>query len=136
VVGHSARDPAERMAEIERARTEERARLAAEAAADVRPPVYFLQAAIFGDADAAAALLTDLIDSGHDGTLIAQESGDGVVYELQLGPYASLAEAESAAGVVRRSHGLSPSVIVLKPEDESGAQPEAGPETQPEAETE
>jgi hypothetical protein len=87
--------------------------------------MYFLQAAIFGDADAAAALLTDLIDSGHDGTLIAQEAGDSVLYELQLGPYASLQEAEAAAGVVRRSHGLSPSVIVLKSDTGGGAEPEA-----------
>jgi general secretion pathway protein D len=136
VVGHSARYPVERMAEIERARSEERARLEAAAAAEARAPVYFLQAAIFGDADAAAALLTDLIDSGHDGALIAQESGDGVLYELQLGPYASLAEAESAAGVVRRSHGLAPSVIVLKPEDEGSGPPEAGSGAQPEVEPE
>ena len=125
VVGHSARYPVERMAEIERARSEEQARLEAETAAAARAPTYFLQAAIFGDADAAAALLTDLIDSGHDGTLIAQEAGDSVLYELQLGPYASLQEAEAAAGVVRRSHGLSPSVIVLKPDTGGGAEPEA-----------
>ncbi len=68
-------------------------------------------------------MLTDLIDSGHDGTLIAQESGDSVLYELQLGPYPSLAEAELSAAVVRRSHGLSPSVIVLHPGDD-GAEAE------------
>jgi hypothetical protein len=130
VVGHSARYPVERMAEIERMRSDEKARLEAEAAAEARSPMYFLQAAIFGDADAAAALLTDLIDSGHDGTLIAQEAGDGVLYELQLGPYASLQEAELAAGVVRRSHGLSPSVVVLKPEN--GDAPEAQPEVEAE----
>jgi general secretion pathway protein D len=130
VVGHSARYPVERMAEIERMRGEEQARIEAEKAAEARPPQYFLQAAIFGDADAAAALLTDLIDSGHDGTLIAQESGDSVLYELQLGPYANLQEAELAAGVVRRSHGLSPSVIVLKPENGDGAGPEADPQAE------
>ena len=47
----------------------------------------------------------------------------GHLYELQLGPYPSLAEAEMSAAVVRRSHGLSPTVIVLHPADD-GAETE------------
>jgi alkanesulfonate monooxygenase SsuD/methylene tetrahydromethanopterin reductase-like flavin-dependent oxidoreductase (luciferase family) len=116
VAGLTARYPVERMREIEQQKSEELLRQEEERAAALNAPQFFLQAAIFGDADAAAAMLTDLIDSGHDGTLNAQESGDAVLYELQLGPYSTLREAELAAGVVRRSHGLTPSVLVLKPD--------------------
>jgi general secretion pathway protein D len=117
IAGHTARYPVERMREIEQEKDEERARLDAERSAAVRAPVYYLQAAIFGDADAATAMLRDLIDSGHDGALVSQESGGTVLYELQLGPYPSLAEAETSGTVVRRSHGLSPSVLVVYPEE-------------------
>ena len=119
VASHTVRYPVERMREIEQQKSEELERLAAERAAAERAPLFYLQAAIFGDADAAAAMLTDLVDSGHDGTLVAQESGDAVLYELQLGPYPSLAQAELAASVVRRSHGLEPTVIVVQPQSES-----------------
>jgi hypothetical protein len=105
------------MAEIEQKRSSEIARLEAERAASEREPQFFLQAAIFGDADAAQAMLTDLVDSGHDGTLISQESEGAVLYELQLGPYPTLKEAQTIASVVQRSHGLTPTVIVVEPED-------------------
>ena len=115
ITEHTVRYPVDRMRQIEQERAEELARLERERAATSREPQFFLQAAIFGDADAAAALLTDLIDSGHDGTLLAQETAGSVLYELHLGPYASLDEAQGAASVVRRSHGLVPTVIVLEP---------------------
>ncbi|MGH0032059.1 MAG: type II secretion system secretin GspD [Myxococcota bacterium] len=117
MVGHMARYPSERMREIEAERRAEFERLERERAAASEEPRFFLQAAIFGNADAATALLTDLIDSGHDGTLIAEESGGSVLYELHLGPYESLREANNASSVVQRSHGLSPSVIVVEPEE-------------------
>jgi hypothetical protein len=83
--------------------------------AALRAPEYYLQTAIFGDAEAAAALLTDLIDSGHDGTLVSEEKSGAVLYEIHLGPYADLEEARRMSDVVRRSHGLSPAVIVVEP---------------------
>jgi len=119
MAGQSIRYPRERMGEIQRLREEERARLEAERAAAVRAPAYYLQAAILADADAAASLLTDLIDSGHDGTLVSRESSDGaVVYEIHLGPYASAEQATCMAEAVARSHGLSPAVILSQPEEE------------------
>jgi general secretion pathway protein D len=114
IAGHSARYPVSRLGEIERRREAERAAEAAALAAANRPPDYFLQAAIFADPDAATRLLTDLLDSGHDGTLVSGESGDGVRYEIHVGPYADLEEAQRMSDVVRRSHGLSPSVIVIE----------------------
>jgi general secretion pathway protein D len=115
IAGHAARYPLERMREIERQRLEERAEEEARRQAALRAPQYYLQAAIFGDAEAAAALLTDLIDAGHDGTLISEEKPGGVLYEIHLGPYESFDEARRMGGVVRRSHGLSPAVIVVEP---------------------
>ena len=37
-----------------------------------------------------------------------------MVYEIRLGPYESLEDAKRAEGVVRRSHGLAPQVLVLE----------------------
>jgi hypothetical protein len=131
LAGHAARYPVERMREIEQAQRDELAREEASRAAAEREPAYYLDVAVFGDPDAAAALLTDLIDSGHDGRLVSQESGETVLYELQLGPYSTLAEAQSIAAVVRRSHGLSPTVVVSEPapvETSDGDAPEPGVE--------
>jgi hypothetical protein len=115
--GHTARYPLERMREIEQARLEALAKEEAERQAAESAPVYYLQAAIFEDPEAAAEMLTDLVDSGHDGTLVAAESGGAVLYEIHLGPYASYEQAEQMAEVVHRSHGLTPAVIVLTPEE-------------------
>ena len=125
LAGHTARYPLERMREIEETELAEMARIEAERAAAERAPSYYLQAAVFGDADAAAAMLTDLIDSGHDGQLVSEESGDEILYELHLGPYPTLQEAQTMAAVVRRSHGLDPAVLIVEPDapEENGDQP-------------
>jgi len=122
VAGLTAQYPLERMREIESQQAEERAKAEAERAAVARAPQYYLLAASFSDADAAANLLTELIDSGHDGTLVAAEGKTGVVYEIHLGPYASLDEAQTAGGVIRRSHGLSPQVLVVPPPEPEGSE--------------
>ncbi len=114
VAAHRARYPNERMSEI-RAITE--AQRAAEAGARAAADRYVLQAAILGDPDAAASLLTDLIDSGHDGTLVSARVGDSVIYEIHLGPYETLDHANAVGEAVQRSHGLAPSILVLEGEE-------------------
>ncbi len=111
IAGHSARYPRERINEIETIRAEERAK--ALEAGRVIGPRYLLQAAILADPDKAASLLTDLIDSGHDGTLISSPLGNSVVYEIHLGPFATLEQANTVGEAVRRSHGLTPAILVL-----------------------
>jgi general secretion pathway protein D len=118
IAGHSSRYPQERMSEIERQRAEESARAEEARLAAERAPVYYLQAAILGDPDAAAALLTDLIDSGHDGTLVASEARGEVIYEIHLGPYDTVEQANGIDAAVQRSHGLTSSILVSAPPEE------------------
>ena len=75
------------------------------------------QAASLSDPEKAAALLTDLIDSGHDGTLVSAPFGDSVVYEIHLGPFATLQHANSVGEAVKRSHGLTPAILVRNGEE-------------------
>jgi general secretion pathway protein D len=113
---HAERYPVERMREIEA--EEERARQEAEAAA-VRAadaPHYGILAATFRDEGAAAATLQQLFDAGYDGTLVSGNTSGAVLFEVRLGPYPTLEEADRTASVVAESFGLSPTVTVFKEE--------------------
>ena len=46
----------------------------------------------------------------------AAPSADGVIYELHLGPYEELDDAERVSDVLRRAFGLDPAVVVERPE--------------------
>ena len=85
-------------------------------------------AAVYRDESAAAELLTELVDAGHDGTVIATETGGAVLYEIRLGPYAELRQAREVAEAIGGSFQLSPTVI-LEPAEE--AEGEAGGGAQP-----
>lgn len=115
VAGHTARYPKKRIGEIDAARREADAAEAAQLKAQEYPPSYHLKVAVFGDPGAAATLLTDLIDSGHDGTLESTEAAGSLVYEIVLGPYHSLEDATAISQVVQRSHGLTPVILVEAP---------------------
>jgi general secretion pathway protein D len=106
-----ARYPLQRMREIEQQQLAERERAAA--AAGRAGPRYFVQAPVVGDEGEAAQALTELVDAGFDGTLVSSQTSSGLVlYEIHLGPYETLAEAQRAGAVVQAAHGLSSSVIV------------------------
>jgi type II secretory pathway component GspD/PulD (secretin) len=117
VLQHEARYPLERMREIEQQQREERERAAAEARAGERAPEYFVQAAIYGDESAAMQTLTELVDAGYDGNLISGQTDEVVLFEIRLGPYQTLEEAQRAGEIVRRSHGLAPAVMIGAPEE-------------------
>jgi hypothetical protein len=71
-------------------------------------------AATFADEGAAAAALQQLIAAGHDGVLVAEERDGTLLYEVQLGPFASRSEAERAADGVRDAFQFAPSVFVAE----------------------
>lgn len=109
------RYPLERMREIERdqARSREAAR-AAEAERS-RGARYVVLAGSYADPNAARGTLLELVDAGFDGTLVSSGPAGQVRYELRLGPYTEVEQAERAAGTVQRAYGL-PSRIVLERE--------------------
>ncbi len=114
LLNHEARYPLERMREIEEQRQLER--LEKEAAARRAGAGYLVQAAALGDEQAAMQTLTRLVDAGYDGTLVSAQVGAAVVFEVRVGPYQSLEDAQRAGEAIRRSEGLTPAVIVLPPE--------------------
>ena len=116
ILAHGARYPLERMREIEGEQSAERERLESEAAAGQRTPRYYVQATVTGDEAAAIRTLTELVDAGYDGSLISGDVGGSVLYEVRLGPYPSIDEAQQVGGIIRRSHGLAPSVMVAPEE--------------------
>jgi len=123
IAGHAGRYPVSRLSEIDRLSAEQREQEKNARAAAAHEPVYYLQVAVLSDADAAAALLTELIDEGHEGTLVSTQSAGSVFYEVQLGPFASIADAEEMGRAVKRVHPVSPSVVVVAPpEDEPSPQ--------------
>jgi hypothetical protein len=108
---NEARYPLERMREIERQKSEalERARAEAGKAGDR----FYVQAPALGDEGSAMQLLTELVDAGFDGTLVSNQTASGaVLYDIRLGPYDTLDEAQRVAGVVQTAHGLTSSVLV------------------------
>ena len=113
---HERRYPLERMREIEAGRHERDAHAAEEADRAERGPRYGVLAAVFRDERAATETLTQLLDAGYEGTLVSGESQGTVLFEVRLGPFASLEEAEQAASVARQAFGLAPTVLVERGE--------------------
>jgi hypothetical protein len=69
-------------------------------------------AATFGDEGAAIAMLQQLIDAGHDGTLTSEERSGTLLYEIRLGPYDSAGAAEQEAAEIAEKFGLAPKVTL------------------------
>jgi general secretion pathway protein D len=113
---HEFRYPLERMREIEADRRERSARAAEEASRGEAGPRYAVLAAVFRDERAATDTLTKLLDAGYEGTLVSGESEGTLLFEVRLGPFASLEEAEQAASVARQAFGLDPTVLVERAE--------------------
>jgi hypothetical protein len=68
---------------------------------------------VLGDENAAMQLLTELVDAGFDGTLVSNQTSSGIVlYDIRLGPFDTLEQAQRAGMVVQSAHGLNSSVLV------------------------
>jgi hypothetical protein len=116
VLDHEARYPGERLGEIETAEAAARAEAEAARLAALHAPEYAVQALLGGDVDKAINTLQALIDEGYDGTLVSNDVGGSVYFELQIGPYPTIDAAERASKSVQDVHGLEPSVVVVSEE--------------------
>jgi len=107
------RAPLDRMLELER-RHEERKKEESDktGAAPIPQPRYGVLAGTFGDPDAAAATLQELIDAGYDGTLVSGDSGGTILYQVQLGPFEDQTAAAHAAQALREGFDLRATVTV------------------------
>ncbi len=110
------RYPLERMRDIEREQAQSLEAARAETLRRGAAARYIVQAGSYADAGAARATLTELVDAGFDGTLISTGEAGRVRYELRVGPYADISEAERAAATLQRSYEL-PSQIVIEREE-------------------
>jgi general secretion pathway protein D len=109
------RYPLERMREIERGQIRAREAARAAEAERGRGARYVVLAGSYADPNAARGTLLELVDAGFDGTLVSSGPAGQVRYELRLGPYTEVDQAERAAGTLQRAYGL-PSRIVLERE--------------------
>lgn len=119
LVEHSARYPIERMRELEERRAEKRAEHVREVEeeADSHVQRYAVQIATFLDEAEAMKTLTTLLDAGYDGTLVSNESGGRIVFNVLLGPFDELWEAERSAATLDAAYGYSSFVTVLFEDD-------------------
>ena len=106
------RYPLERMKEIEGdlLRQEEEAAAVQEALENA--PSYSVVAGTYDDDQLAAERLTELLDAGFDGRLLAEQSGDAVRFEIRLGPFDTREKALRAEQVLRDAFGMTPLVVV------------------------
>jgi general secretion pathway protein D len=111
------RYPLQRMLEIERQQAAAKAAAAAGAASAGPATHYGVLAAVFRDPDQAQALLTQLVDAGYDGALYAGETHGTVLFEIRLGPWEKLEDAQRAADSIRSAYQLSPEVVIQPAEE-------------------
>jgi general secretion pathway protein D len=117
ILDHQSRYPDERMAEIELAEAVARDEAEAARLAALHAPEFAVQAVAGKDVDEAIDSLQQLIDQGYDGTLVSNEVGGSVYFDLQIGPFSTIEEAERASDMVRDVHGLDPFVVVISEEE-------------------
>lgn len=113
---HSIRYPIDRMRELEEQRSESRAArdAAAERRAEENVQRYAVQVATFLDERDATDTLTELLDAGYDGSLVANESDGQIVFTIQIGPFLDLWEADRAAQTLDAAYGYQSSVTVVR----------------------
>ena len=57
------------------------------------------------------------MDAGFDGSLVSGNVDGFVTFEVRLGPFEDLDDAEHTAEVMRSAYGFDPSILVERPED-------------------
>ena len=105
--------PLSRMREIEEEEQREVALLKAEQERERLPNRYIITAGAFRDQEVAKEKLIVLLDRGYDGELRTAAADGAVLFELRVGPYETLRQAEKTAEVLGDAFGLATSVILL-----------------------
>ena len=114
---HRERYPVERLDEIERQHfeqpeeVEQIQRIEAAPAPEAR---FSLRAGVYAREEVAMQTLADILDAGHDGALVTTEDSGTLLYEVQVGPFDTVEDAQMASALLRGSLGLEPSVTVLE----------------------
>jgi general secretion pathway protein D len=113
---HSDRYSLRRKEELETLQREAEEKRVAERLASSSGPshAYAVRAAMYADEGNATEALTNMLDAGYDGTLVSGEADGAIYYELILGPFADLQEANDAAAVLNEVYGYSPTVTVIE----------------------
>jgi general secretion pathway protein D len=106
------RYPLQRMREIEREQMRARESARAAEASRARGARYVVLAGSYADPNAARGTLLELVDAGFDGTLVSSGPAGRVRYELRLGPYTEVDQAERAATTLQRAYGLSSQIVL------------------------
>ncbi|MGH0034836.1 MAG: type II secretion system secretin GspD [Myxococcota bacterium] len=120
LVDHMRRYPIERMAAIEQADHDARRKRLMRAEQD-NLRTYQVRAGVWSDPGEAQSVMVDLSDGGFDSTLVSEERGGVVLYEVQLAPYETLDKASEAVAVLQRSFDLEPEVRVIQTETAEAA---------------
>ena len=111
---HSLRYSPRRRDEIE-AEILERERLSQQmATTEKTSAAYGLRLEIYDDEDSAASALLELLDAGYEGSLMSNNAGGKLVYELITGPYEDLKAAKAEADVLNEIYEFTPVVRVLE----------------------
>ncbi len=113
LLDHTLRYPRARLDEIDEQRRRERVEVERARETDRLGPMYRVHAALSEHEDAAQTV-TEIIDLGYDATLVSTSTDDGVVLEVQVGPFESSQQAESTVTILHRSMHLDPHVVVVE----------------------
>ncbi len=117
ILEHQGRYPDERIDEIKISQAAAHQEAEAARLAALHAPEFAVQAVAGKDVDEAINSLQQLIDQGFDGTLVSNEVDGSVYFDLQIGPFPTIEEAERASELVREVHGLDPFVVVITEEE-------------------
>ena len=132
---HSGRYSPERREELERQFGEERRRAEEIAGVDANRSAYGLRVKLYDNESDATSALLDLLDAGYEGTLMSDNAGGRVVYELLTGPYTELKAAQAEAEVLTEVYQFNPVVTVVETTAEAETtSPETEKESAPEVE--
>jgi len=107
---HENRYPVQRMEEIERAEEAARALRAALEASGTEGRRYAISAGRYENEREATQVLTRLLDAGFDGSLATGRIDGKLIYDIKIGPYDDLIDAERDATVLEDGYDMDPRV--------------------------